>query len=79
MKPKRTNRQIRKRVKELQQALALADFYAFMLRDPVIPDEVIDDQTIQCAIACVRNDCYFSDCRVYSTCPMKSWRLSLLN
>ncbi len=49
-----------------------------MLRDP-IQVEVIDDQTIQCAIACVRNDYYFSDCRVYSICPMKGWRKSILN
>jgi len=78
MKPKQTNRQIRKRVKEFQKALKLADFYAFMLREP-IQGEVIDDQTIQCAIACVRNDCYFIGCIVYSACPMKSWRISLLN
>jgi len=65
-------------VKELQKALKLADFYAFMLRDS-IQEEVIDDQTIQCAIACVRNDCYFSECIVYSDCQMKSWRMSLLN
>ncbi len=76
MKEKRTNRQIRKRVKELQQALALADFYAFMLREPGLGG-TIDDQTIQCAIACVRNDCYFSV--VYSDCQMKGWRVSLLN
>ena len=78
MKPNQTNRQIRKRVKEIQQALQLANFYAFMLRDS-ISGEVIDDQTIQCTIACVRNDCYFSDCIVYSNCPMKSWRISILN
>jgi len=69
---------ITKKVVELQKALALADFYAFMLRDS-IQEEVIDDQTIQCAIACVRNDCYFSECIVYSDCQMKSWRMSLLN
>ena len=68
---------INKRVTELQKALELANFYAFMLRD-TLKREVIDDQTIQCAIACVRNDCYFVDCIVYSTCPMESWRLSLL-
>ena len=62
--------EITKRVAELQEALALADFYAFMLRDP-IRGEIIDDQTIQCAIACVRNECYFSDCIVYSSCQMK--------
>ena len=78
MKQERTNRQIRKQVIELQQALALADFYAFMLREPV-QREVIDDQTIQCAIACVRNDCYFSDCIVYDSCQMESWLLGFLN
>ena len=78
MKSKRTNRKIRKRVKELQKALALADFYAFMLRD-TIQGEVIDDQTIQCAIACVRNECYFSNCIVHENCQMESWRMGLLN
>jgi len=69
---------INKKVVELQKALELADFYAFMLRDP-LKREVIDDQTIQCAIACVRNDCYFSDCIVYASCPMESLKLGLLN
>jgi len=69
---------IKKRVAELQQALTLVDFYAFMLRDP-IQGEATDDQTIQCAIACVRNDCYFSDCIVYYSCQMESWRLGFLN
>ena len=77
-KAMKTNRQIRKRVKELQKALALADFYAFMLRDS-IQGEVIDDQTIQCAIAYVRDECYFSDCIVYESCLMESWRVSLMN
>jgi len=67
-----------KQMEEFLQELELADFYAFMLRDPVIGG-AIDDQTIKCAIACVRNDCYFSDCIVYEACPMKSWRMSLLN
>jgi len=40
---------INKKVAELQKELALADFYAFMLRGP-IQEEVIDDQTIQCAM-----------------------------
>jgi len=78
MKEKQTNRKIRKHVKELQQALVLADFYAFILNNP-IQGEIIDDQTIQCALACVRNECYFSGCIVYSNCPMKSWRVSILN
>jgi len=69
---------INRRVAELQEALQLAYFYAFMLREP-IQGGVIDDQTIQCAIACVRNDCYFSDCIVYNSCQMESWRMSLLN
>ncbi len=69
---------IKKRIAELQKSLKLADFYAFMLRDP-IKEKVIDDQTIQCAIACVRNDYYFSDCIVYENCPMEGWRMSLLN
>jgi len=63
--------EINKKVAEPQKAFELADFYAFMLREPV-QREVIDDQTIQCAIACVRNDCYFSDCIVYDSCQMES-------
>ena len=78
MKPKLTNRQTKKRVKELQQALALADFYAFMLRE-TIQGGATDDQTIQCAIACVRNDCYFVGCIVYESCQMDNRRVSLLN
>ena len=62
---------INKKVVELKKALELADFYAFMLRDPIQGD-AIDDQTIRCAIACVRNDCYFSDCIVYASCQMES-------
>ena len=72
------NDRIKKRLAELQKALTLEDFYAFMLREPGQQD-IIDDLTIQCAIACVRNDCYFSGCIVYSSCPMRSWRISLLN
>ena len=56
------NDKIDKRV-EVLQALDLADFYAFMLREPG-QKGVVDDQTIQCVIACVRNECYFSDCIV---------------
>jgi len=70
--------EINKRVIELQKALALADFYAFMLREPIV-GATIDVQTIQRAIACVGNDCYLSDCIVYGSCQMESWRLSLLN
>jgi len=69
---------INKRVVELQKAIELADFYSFMLRDH-FQGGPIDDQTIQCAIACVRNDCYFSGCIVYETCHMGSWRVGLLN
>ena len=65
-------------MEEFLQELVLADFYAFMLRDPALGG-AIDNQTIQCAIACVRNDCYFSDCIVYEACPMESWRMGLLN
>jgi len=69
---------IKKRVVGLTKAVELANFYAFMLRGP-LKREVIDDQTIQCAIACVSNYCYFSDCVVYETCQMESWRIGLLN
>ena len=71
----RNPNEITKRVAELQEALALADFYALTLRDP-IRGEIIDDQTIQCAIACVRNECYFSGCIVYSSCQMKGQKVS---
>jgi len=72
------NDRINNKVIELQKALDLADFYAFMLRES-IGGVAIDDQTIQCAIACVRNDCYFDGCIVYEVCPMESWRKSVLN
>ncbi len=75
---KQTNRQIRKQVKELQKTIELADFYAFMLRDPNNM-EAIDDQTIQYAlVACVNGQYYSRECQVYSTCQLTAWRRSLL-
>jgi len=78
MKPKRTNRQSRKQVHELQSALELSDFYAFMLTFPVHHQKP-DDQTIQCIIACVNKCCSNLDCFVYAFCPMKEWRISMLS
>jgi len=78
MKPKRADRKDWEREREIQKAIDLAEFYAFMLREPG-QKGVIDDQTNQCVLACVRGECYFSNCLVYSTCPMESWRISLLN
>ena len=77
MRPYRTNRQIRKRMKELQLAIELADYYAFMLSDP-INYKGIDDQTINCTIACINNRCDNIDCIVFETCLLQEWRLSLL-
>lgn len=78
MKPKRTNRQILRRVEEIHMALELADFYAFMLTFPE-QKEFIDDQTIQCVIACVNKECHAKDCIVYFNCLLKSWKSCLLN
>ena len=78
MKPIRTNRQILKRVEEIQRALELADFYAFMLTFPE-QKEVIDDQTTQCVLACINNECHVDDCFVHSYCPLKCFRISFLN
>jgi len=78
MKPIRTNRQILKRVEEIQRALELADFYTFMLTFPE-QKEFIDDQTLQCVLACISKECLADDCVVHSTCPIKSWRLGLWN
>jgi len=78
MKPKRTNRQILKRVEEIQRALELADFYAFMLTFPE-QKNFIDDQTLQCVIACVNKECYATKCLVFSFCPIISWRACFLN
>ncbi len=80
MKPKRTNRQIqiRKRVKELQKTIELADFYAFMLTFSV-QQEIVDDQTIRCVLSCISNECHAGKCLVYVACPMKSLRICILN
>jgi len=78
MKPIRTNRQILKRVEEIQRALELADFYAFMLTFPE-QKECIDDQTLQCVLACINNECHARSCLVYNFCPQVSWRISILN
>ena len=79
MKPQRTNRQIQKRVKELQKALELADFYAFMLKNPLSWKVVDDQMTIRCTIACINNQCDNLDCFVFETCPLYEWKLSLLS